>query len=70
MLGYDLRIPPGEFNHEERAYFEFAQSAIIYNLFPDAHFRGIETQFDVHLPDGTIEPLLHVPRYDFKWQHT
>jgi hypothetical protein len=70
VIGYDLRIPPGEPRHEERAYFEFEQPAIIYSLFPHAHFRGVETRFDVHLPDGTIEPLLHVPRYDFNWQHT
>jgi hypothetical protein len=70
VLGHDLQIPPGEPRHEERAYFEFEQPAIIYSLFPHAHFRGVETRFEVHLPDGTIEPLLHVPRYDFNWQHT
>lgn len=70
VVGFDLQIPPGEARHEERAYFEFDQPAIIYSLFPHAHFRGIETRFDIHLPDGTVEPLLHVPRYDFNWQHT
>jgi hypothetical protein len=70
VIGYDLQIPAGEARHEERAYFEFDQPAIIYSLFPHTHFRGVETRFDVHLPDGTIEPLLHVPRYDFNWQHT
>jgi hypothetical protein len=70
VVGLDLQIPPGEARHEERAYFEFDQPAIIYSLFPHTHFRGVETRFDVHLPDGTIEPLLHVPRYDFNWQHT
>lgn len=70
VIGYDLQIPAGEARHEERAYFEFDQPAIIYSLFPHTHFRGAETRFDIHLPDGTIEPLLHVPRYDFNWQHT
>jgi hypothetical protein len=70
VIGLDLQIPPGEARHEERAYFEFEQPAIIYSLFPHAHYRGVETRFDVHLPDGKIEPLLHVPRYDFNWQHS
>ena len=70
VIGYDLQIPPGEARHEERAYFEFDQPAVIYSLFPHAHYRGIETRFDIHLPDGKVEPLLHVPRYDFNWQHT
>ncbi len=70
VIGYDLQIPPGEARHEERAYFEFDQAATIYSLFPHAHYRGSETRFDIHLPDGKVEPLLHVPRYDFNWQHT
>lgn len=70
VVGFDLQIPPGEARHEERAYFEFDQPAIIYSLFPHAHYRGAETRFDVHLPDGKVEPLLHIPRYDFNWQHT
>jgi hypothetical protein len=70
VIGLDLQIPPGESRHEERAYFEFDQPAIIYSLFPHAHYRGVETRFDVHLPDSKIKPLLHVPRYDFNWQHT
>ncbi|MFT5542243.1 MAG: hypothetical protein ACI97K_000483 [Glaciecola sp.] len=69
VLGFDLQIPSGEARHEERAYFEFDKPAIIYSLFPHAHFRGIETRFDIHMPDGKVEPLLHVPRYDFNWQH-
>ena len=70
VIGFDLQIPPGEARHVERAYFEFDQPAIIYTLFPHTHFRGVETRFDLHLPDGTIEALLHVPRYDFNWQHS
>jgi hypothetical protein len=70
VIGFDLEIPPDEARHEERAYFEFDQPAVIYSLFPHAHYRGVETRFDVHMPDGSVAPLLHVPRYDFNWQHT
>ncbi len=70
VIGPDVQIPPGAERHTESAYFEFARDAEIYSLFPHAHYRGVETRFDLHLPDGSKQPLLHVPRYDFNWQHT
>ena len=35
---------------------------------PHMHFRGKWMRYDLLLPDGTKETLLHVPRYDFNWQ--
>lgn len=70
VMGWDIQIPAGASNHEERGYFEFDKPAIIYSLFPHAHYRGKRTGFDLHYPDGRIEPLLRVPRYDFNWQHS
>lgn len=70
VMGGDLEIPVGEARHAETAYFEFDREAEIYSLFPHAHFRGVATGFDLVYPDGRREGLLHVPRYDFNWQHT
>ncbi|MEL7023492.1 MAG: redoxin domain-containing protein [Pseudomonadota bacterium] len=70
VMGWDLAIPPGAGDHEETGYFEFDAPAVIYSLFPHAHYRGKSTRFDLHYPDGRVEALLHVPRYDFNWQHT
>jgi len=70
VMGWDIQIPPGEGDHQERGYFEFDEDAVIYSLFPHAHYRGKSTSFDLHYPDGKVTPLLHVPRYDFNWQHT
>jgi len=70
VMGWDIAIPPGAKGHEETAYFAFDREAEIYSLFPHAHFRGLSTRFDLEYPDGRREPLLHVPRYDFNWQHT
>ncbi|MEL6949359.1 MAG: redoxin domain-containing protein [Pseudomonadota bacterium] len=70
VMGWDIAIPPGEARHEETAYFRFDREAEIYSLFPHAHYRGHSTRFDIEYPDGKREPLLHVPRYDFNWQHT
>ncbi|MEL6447951.1 MAG: redoxin domain-containing protein [Pseudomonadota bacterium] len=70
VMGWDIAIPPGEARHQETAYFQFDREAEIYSLFPHAHYRGHSTRFDIEYPDGKREPLLHVPRYDFNWQHT
>lgn len=70
VMGWDIQIPAGSPDHQEHGYFEFYDDAVIYSLFPHAHYRGKSTSFDLQYPDGRIEPLLHVPRYDFNWQHT
>jgi peroxiredoxin len=70
VVGGDLEIPPGAARHVETAYFEFDRAAEIYSLFPHAHYRGAATGFDLVYPDGRRQPLLHVPRYDFNWQHS
>ena len=52
VIGFDLNIPAGEARHEERAYFEIDQPAVNYSQIPHAHLRGVETRFDIHMPDG------------------
>jgi hypothetical protein len=32
------------------------------------HFRGKWMKYELLLPNGKRETLLHVPRYNFKWQ--
>lgn len=68
MLNADIRIPPGEANYEAGAYYEFQKDAVIYALFPHAHYRGRSSNFVVITPDGAEETLLSVPNYDFNWQ--
>lgn len=68
MLNVDLRIPPGEANYEAGAYYQFQQDAVIYSLFPHAHYRGRSSTFTVAYPDGREELALSVPNYDFNWQ--
>jgi hypothetical protein len=63
-----LRIEPGAARHEETAYLPFDQDAILYSLFPHAHYRGRSSKFELAYPDGRVELLLSVPKYDFNWQ--
>jgi hypothetical protein len=68
ILNPMLRIPPGAAAHEEQAYLGFPRDAVLYSLFPHAHYRGFSSSFVLRYPDGTEETLLSVPRYDFNWQ--
>jgi hypothetical protein len=63
-----LSIEPDAAAHEESAYIPFDKPAIIYSLFPHAHYRGASSKFEIQYPDGRLELLLSVPRYDFNWQ--
>jgi hypothetical protein len=70
VLNPRLRIPPNTPRHEETAYFEFWDDAIIYSLVPHSHYRGRSSTFELVYPDGRAETLLSVPNYDFNWQRT
>ncbi len=68
VLNPALRIPAGDAAHEETAYQLFHKDAILYSLFPHAHYRGSSAKFELQYPDGRRQLLLSVPRYDFNWQ--
>jgi peroxiredoxin len=63
-----LDIPPGEDDARHLATYAFKKPATIYGLFPHMHFRGKWMRYELLLPNGKRETLLHVPRYDFQWQ--
>jgi hypothetical protein len=63
-----ISVKPNAAAHEESAYIPFDKPAIIYSLFPHAHYRGSSSKFEIQYPDGRVELLLSVPRYDFNWQ--
>lgn len=68
ILNPELRIPEGVAEHEETAYYQFQRDAVIYSLFPHAHYRGRASEFAIRYPDGREEVVLSVPNYDFNWQ--
>jgi hypothetical protein len=40
----------------------------LYGLWPHMHLRGKDMTFIATYPDGREDVLLHVPKYDFRWQ--
>ncbi len=70
VLNPALKIPPQSEAHEEAAYFEFWDDAIIHSLVPHSHYRGRSSTFALIYPNGDTELVLSVPNYDFNWQRT
>lgn len=68
MIDPLLRIPPFSPKHEDSVYWTFSKPAILYGLFPHAHYRGRSSKFEIVHSDGSKQILLSVPRYDFNWQ--
>ena len=62
-------IPAGDPNAEVKAVAEIRQDTLLTSLTPHMHVRGKDMTYIAHLPDGTSETLLSVPKYDFNWQH-
>jgi peroxiredoxin len=63
-----IRIPPGDKDHRLHAKRRFRHDTLLLNLAPHMHLRGKSFRFELEHPDGTLETLLDVPKYDFNWQ--
>jgi len=56
----DYAAPPGEAT--------FSRDVEIFSMMPHMHVRGKSMTFTLTYPDGRMETVLNVPRYDFSWQ--
>jgi hypothetical protein len=65
----DLDIPPHVEDHAEIAEETIDHDILVHSLIPHMHYRGRRFRHDLRLPDGRVETLISVPRYDFNWQH-
>ena len=73
--GEDLRIrgfsiPPGEPSYSASTEYTFEEDVELLGFMPHMHLRGKAALYEVTYPDGGHETLLHVPKYDFNWQHS
>ena len=65
-----ISIPPNDARYAEVAYYQFDKDALLHDLVPHAHYRGVASKFELVKPDGSSEVVLSVPNYDFNWQRT
>jgi len=65
-----FRIPAGADNHPVESGHRFTKDTLILDMTPHMHLRGKAFRYDLKYPDGKVETVLNVPRYDFNWQVT
>jgi hypothetical protein len=70
ILNVRFAIPPGAANHEVTSSRTFAEDVLLTSMMPHMHVRGKDMTYTAKFPDGRSEILLHVPKYDFNWQHS
>jgi peroxiredoxin len=61
-------IPAGEDNYEVKSSFTFPQDGYVVGMMPHMHLRGKDFKIEARSPDGEVETLLSVPRFNFAWQ--
>ncbi|MCI0463100.1 MAG: redoxin domain-containing protein [Gemmataceae bacterium] len=68
VFNFLFRIPPGDAHHEVQSSWTFPRDGHIVGFMPHMHLRGKDFLYRAHYPDGKMETLLSVPRFDFGWQ--
>jgi peroxiredoxin/mono/diheme cytochrome c family protein len=64
-----FKIPAREANYEVSSRSRRTRSPVqLLAMMPHMHVRGKSFRYEAVLPDGTRQPLLNVPDYDFNWQ--
>lgn len=64
----DVEIPPGNANYSLTSKKTFDTDALIRFFHVHMHLRGKSYLMRFTYPDGRVEDVLEVPRYDFNWQ--
>jgi Copper type II ascorbate-dependent monooxygenase, C-terminal domain len=64
----DVEIPAGEANYSLVAKKTFDSDGVIRFFHVHMHLRGKSYAMRFTYPDGRVETVLEVPRYDFNWQ--
>ena len=65
-----LRIPPGAAHHRVDTYVTLPNDLKLVGITPHMHLRGCGFALEATYPNGEVESLVDVPRFDFNWQMT
>jgi hypothetical protein len=69
-INTDFEVPPGANNYEVQAWRKISSDSLLLSFMPHMHLRGAAFRYELKYPDGTVETLLDIPKYDFNWQNT
>lgn len=61
-------IPAGASDFEVNNTFDVEEDIYLLSMGPHMHYRGKAMRYELEYPDGEMETLLWVPKYDFNWQ--
>ncbi|WP_051670700.1 c-type cytochrome [Bryobacter aggregatus] len=61
-------IPANDENHVVTACYTFQEDADVLSYLAHMHYRGKSMKFEAIYPDGRMETLIDIPKYDFEWQ--
>ncbi len=63
-----IKIPPGERRHPERATYTLPVNTTLLDMVPHMHVLGREMKVWSKSPGGRTQPLLWIKDWDFNWQ--
>lgn len=65
---FNIDIPPGENNHEQKAQMILPWSIRVLNIMPHMHLLGKDMKVTATLPDGTVKEMVMIRDWDYRWQ--
>jgi hypothetical protein len=68
ILNAGFKLPPGQKDIPVHAEMTAPADVHLIGVLPHMHNRGSSIQSSAVLPDGTVEPLIKIARWDFNWQ--
>jgi peroxiredoxin len=70
VFDMEMTLPPHDRDVRIAAAKKMTHDVLLLSLAPHMHLRGKSFRYEAKYPDGRLEVLLDVPRFDFNWQDT
>lgn len=68
LANLSFTIPAGAASQRVDAEMTLQRDMTVWSMLPHTHMRGKRWEYQVTYPDGRVETILSVPKYDFNWQ--
>ena len=65
----ELNIEPGDDEYWRQFHMDIPAGLTLVDLLPHMHYLGKEVIATVTLPSGETIPLIHIEKWDFRWQN-
>ena len=68
LANRNFTIPAGAPSQQVDAEVTLQRDVTLWSMLPHTHVRGKRWEYQATYPDGRVETILSVPKYDFNWQ--